>query len=30
MGFFVGQTMKESKGTANPNKVNDLLKQRLS
>jgi aspartyl-tRNA(Asn)/glutamyl-tRNA(Gln) amidotransferase subunit B len=30
MGFFVGQTMKESKGTANPAKVNDLLKQRLS
>lgn len=28
-GFFVGQTMKESKGTANPSKVNDLLKQRL-
>ncbi|MDD3344679.1 MAG: Asp-tRNA(Asn)/Glu-tRNA(Gln) amidotransferase subunit GatB, partial [Sulfurospirillaceae bacterium] len=28
-GFFVGQTMKESKGTANPAKVNDLLKQRL-
>ena len=29
-GFFVGQTMKESKGSANPNKVNDLLKERLS
>jgi aspartyl-tRNA(Asn)/glutamyl-tRNA(Gln) amidotransferase subunit B len=29
-GFFVGQTMKESKGTANPAKVNDLLKQRLA
>jgi aspartyl-tRNA(Asn)/glutamyl-tRNA(Gln) amidotransferase subunit B len=29
-GFFVGQTMKESKGSANPNKVNDLLKQRLA
>jgi aspartyl-tRNA(Asn)/glutamyl-tRNA(Gln) amidotransferase subunit B len=28
-GFFVGQTMKESKGTANPAKVNELLKQRL-
>ena len=28
-GFFVGQTMKESKGTANPAMVNDLLKQRL-
>ncbi len=29
-GFFVGQTMKESKGSANPNKVNDLLKERLA
>ena len=29
-GFFVGQTMKESKGSANPAKVNDLLKQRLA
>jgi aspartyl-tRNA(Asn)/glutamyl-tRNA(Gln) amidotransferase subunit B len=29
-GFFVGQTMKASKGTANPAKVNELLKQRLS
>ncbi len=29
-GFFVGQTMKASKGTANPGKVNALLKQRLS
>lgn len=28
-GFFVGQVMKESKGTANPAKVNELLKQRL-
>jgi len=28
-GFFVGQTMKESKGAANPAKVNELLKQRL-
>jgi len=28
-GFFVGQTMKASKGTANPTKVNDLLKSRL-
>ena len=27
--FFVGQTMKESKGTANPAKVNELLKSRL-
>lgn len=30
MGFFVGQTMKASKGTANPAKVNELLKQRLT
>ncbi|MBU1668856.1 Asp-tRNA(Asn)/Glu-tRNA(Gln) amidotransferase subunit GatB [bacterium] len=29
-GFFVGQTMKESKGSANPAKVNELLKERLS
>jgi len=29
-GFFVGQTMKASKGSANPGKVNQLLKQRLS
>lgn len=29
-GFFVGQTMKASKGSANPQKVNELLKQRLS
>ncbi len=29
-GFFVGQTMKASKGTANPQKVNELLKQRLN
>jgi aspartyl-tRNA(Asn)/glutamyl-tRNA(Gln) amidotransferase subunit B len=28
-GFFVGQTMKASKGSANPGKVNMLLKQRL-
>lgn len=28
-GFFVGQTMKASKGTANPGKVNELLKARL-
>jgi len=28
-GFFVGQTMKASKGSANPAKVNELLKQRL-
>lgn len=29
-GFFVGQTMKASKGSANPNKVNELLIKRLS
>ena len=28
-GFFVGQVMKASKGTANPAIVNKLLKQRL-
>ena len=29
-GFFVGQVMKVSKGSANPQKVNQLLKERLS
>jgi aspartyl-tRNA(Asn)/glutamyl-tRNA(Gln) amidotransferase subunit B len=29
-GFFVGQTMKASRGSANPAKVNELLKERLS
>jgi len=29
-GFFVGQTMKASKGSANPQKVNELLKEKLS
>ena len=29
-GFFVGQTMKASKGTANPQVVNQLLKERLA
>ncbi len=28
-GFFVGQVMKASKGSANPGKVNELLKERL-
>ncbi|MDR3346807.1 MAG: hypothetical protein LBS73_06495, partial [Campylobacteraceae bacterium] len=28
-GFFVGQVMKESKGAANPAKVNELLKTKL-
>ena len=29
-GFFVGQTMKASKGAANPQTVNKLLKERLA
>jgi aspartyl-tRNA(Asn)/glutamyl-tRNA(Gln) amidotransferase subunit B len=29
-GFFVGQVMKQSKGTANPKLVNEILKQKLS
>ncbi|MCM2970986.1 Asp-tRNA(Asn)/Glu-tRNA(Gln) amidotransferase subunit GatB [Larsenimonas suaedae] len=29
IGFFVGQAMKASKGTANPQQVNQLLKQKL-
>jgi aspartyl-tRNA(Asn)/glutamyl-tRNA(Gln) amidotransferase subunit B len=29
-GFFVGQVMKESRGSANPVKVNELLKKELS
>jgi aspartyl-tRNA(Asn)/glutamyl-tRNA(Gln) amidotransferase subunit B len=29
-GFFVGQVMKASRGSANPQKVNELLKQKLS
>ena len=28
-GFFVGQVMKASKGKANPNQVNDLLRKKL-
>ncbi len=28
-GYFVGQVMKETKGQANPQKVNDLLKEEL-
>jgi aspartyl-tRNA(Asn)/glutamyl-tRNA(Gln) amidotransferase subunit B len=28
-GFFVGQVMKESKGSANPSKVNEILKSEL-
>ena len=30
LGFFVGQVMKASKGSANPAKVNQLLKARLA
>jgi aspartyl-tRNA(Asn)/glutamyl-tRNA(Gln) amidotransferase subunit B len=29
-GFFVGQTMKASKGSANPQKVNEILKEKLA
>jgi len=29
-GFFVGQVMKVSKGKANPDVVNQLLKKKLS
>ena len=29
-GFFVGQVMKASKGSANPQKVNQILKEKLS
>ncbi|MDX1294880.1 MAG: Asp-tRNA(Asn)/Glu-tRNA(Gln) amidotransferase GatCAB subunit B, partial [Sulfurimonadaceae bacterium] len=29
-GFFVGQTMKASKGSANPQAVNEVLKKKLS
>jgi aspartyl-tRNA(Asn)/glutamyl-tRNA(Gln) amidotransferase subunit B len=29
-GFFVGQVMKASKGKANPELVNELLKRKLS
>ena len=28
-GFFVGQVMKESKGQAHPQKVSEILKQKL-
>ncbi len=30
LGFFVGQVMKASQGSANPGKVNQLLKERLA
>jgi aspartyl-tRNA(Asn)/glutamyl-tRNA(Gln) amidotransferase subunit B len=29
-GFFVGQVMKASKGKANPQQVNELLKRKLN
>jgi len=29
LGFLVGQVMKATKGTANPKRVNELLRQRL-
>jgi aspartyl-tRNA(Asn)/glutamyl-tRNA(Gln) amidotransferase subunit B len=29
IGFLVGQVMKASKGKANPQKVNELIRQRL-
>jgi aspartyl-tRNA(Asn)/glutamyl-tRNA(Gln) amidotransferase subunit B len=29
LGFFMGQVMKASKGSANPGQVNALLKQKL-
>ena len=28
-GFFVGQVMRLSKGKANPQKVNEILKEKL-
>ena len=30
LGFFVGQSMKKSKGKANPKILNDILKYKLS
>jgi len=29
-GYFVGQVMKETKGKANPQVINDLLKKMLA
>ena len=29
-GYFVGQVMQETKGTANPGVVNDILKKKLA
>jgi aspartyl-tRNA(Asn)/glutamyl-tRNA(Gln) amidotransferase subunit B len=30
LGFFVGQVMKETKGQANPQIVNELLQKKLA
>ena len=30
LGFFVGQSMKKTKGKANPKILNDILKEKLS
>jgi Asp-tRNA(Asn)/Glu-tRNA(Gln) amidotransferase B subunit len=30
LGFFVGQVMRETQGTADPRVVNDLLRAKLS
>jgi aspartyl-tRNA(Asn)/glutamyl-tRNA(Gln) amidotransferase subunit B len=30
LGYFVGQVMKASKGKANPQQVNALLREKLS
>ena len=30
LGFIVGQSMKKSKGKANPKILNEILKERLS
>ena len=30
IGFFIGQSMKKSKGKANPKILNDILKNKLS
>ena len=30
LGFFVGQVMKETRGQANPQVVNELLRDKLS
>ena len=29
MGFLIGQTMKKSRGKANPKKVGEIIKRRL-